>query len=200
MHATGRIAATATVVGVCALLPASAALAAEAEGCQGSVQSLMADGSSLDSATAPGAGGTADDPLVIDPDGSIAWEGSTDVAITSGTWSVTVGGVPFRSGDVDNADGDTSGSGVVDLAGAPDPVQWVLTTNARIPVEGSMSGPEGTCTASGYLAGTGGSPISSPVFIAGAGLAAFGALGVVLMAVGTKAGAAGAAAAGGAGA
>lgn len=199
MHATGRIAATATVVGVIALLPGSAALAAQAEGCQGSVQSVMADGSPLDSASAPGEGGTAGDPLVIDPEGSIAWEGSTSTAITSGTWSVTVGGVPFRSGDIDNADGDTSGSGVVDLAGAPAPVRWVLTTNAKIPVEGSMSGPEGTCTASGYLAGTGGSPLSSPVFLAGAGLAAVGALGVVIMAVGTKAGAA-AAAGGGAGA
>jgi hypothetical protein len=178
------------VIGGLALLPVPAALAADATGCSGTVQSLTADGAPLDQAAAPGEGGTANDPLVIDPNGSIAWEGSTDVAITSGSWSVSLGGVPFRSGEVDNADGTTSGAGTVDLAGAPAPVQWVLTSNARIPVSGSMTGPEGTCTASGYLAGTGGSTIASPAFLAGAGLAAFGALGVLAMALGTKAGAA----------
>lgn len=182
-----QVLAAGAVIGSLALLPVPAALAADASGCSGTVQSLTADGTPLDQAAAPGAGATANDPLVVDPAGSVAWEGSTDVAITSGTWSVTLGGIPFRSGDVDNAAGTTSGSGTVDLAGAPAPVQWVMTSNAKIPISGSVTGPEGTCTASGYLAGTGGSPISSPAFIAGAGLAAFGALGVLAMALGTKA-------------
>lgn len=170
--ALAAMAATAPLL----LLPVTAAFAADAAGCTGSVQSLMADGSPLDTASAPGAGGTESDPLVIDPQGSVAWEGSTNAAITSGTWSVTVGGLPFLSGEVDNPDGDTSGSGTVDLAGAPAPAQWVLQSNARIPVAGQMSGPDGTCTGGGFIAGTGGSPISSPIFIAGAGLAVAGVL------------------------
>lgn len=182
--------AAGAVIGGLALIPVPAALAADATGCSGTVQSFTTDGAALDQAAAPGEGGTANDPLVIDPTGSVAWEGSTDVAITSGSWSVSLGGVPFRSGDIDNADGTTSASGTVDLAGAPAPVQWVLTSNARIPVSGSITGPEGTCTASGYLAGTGGSVITSPAFLTGAGLAAFGLLGVLAMALGTKASAA----------
>ena len=35
----------------------------------------------------PAPGGTENDPLVIDPKGSVAWQGSTDVAITSGRWA-----------------------------------------------------------------------------------------------------------------
>jgi hypothetical protein len=168
-------------------LPVSAAHAAEASGCSGSVQSLMADGSALDTASAPGIGGTQDKPLVIDPKGSVMWQGATDTAITSGTWSVTVMGVPFRSGDIDNADGTTTGSGTVDLASAPAPVQWLLQTKAKIPVSGTMSGSGGNCSASGYLAGSGSAPLTSPVFLAGAGFAVLGALLALWMLLGTKA-------------
>lgn len=124
---------------------------------------------------------------MVDPEGSVAWEGSTDAAIISGTWSVTVMGVPFLSGDVDNAAGDTASSGVVDLAGAPAPVQWVLVTNAKIPVSGEMTGAGGSCVGSGFIAGTGGSPTSSPIFYAGAGFAIIGLAMFAGVAMGTKA-------------
>lgn len=187
MQRSIRILAAAAAVCAAAAMPASTALAADATGCSGSAQSLMADGSTLDSAEAPGGGATADDPLVIDPAGTIAWEGSTDVPITSGTWSVSVMGVPFLSGTVDSPEARTTGSGTVDLAAAPAPVQWVLQTQAKIPVSGSMSGPEGTCTGSGYVAGLGSSPMTSPVFYAGAAFAGLGALMALWLLLGTKA-------------
>ena len=136
----------------------------------------MADGSSLDRAEAPGEGGTASDPLVIDPQGSVAWEGSTTSVITGGSWADWVGGVPVMSGTADNADGKTSASGEVDLAGALAPVQWILQTNALIPVDGELTGSGGSCTGSGYIAGTGGGTFTSPVFLGGAGISALGVI------------------------
>ena len=44
------------------------------------------------------------------------------------------------SGTADNADGTTSADGVVDLADTLAPVQWLLQTNALIPVSGQLSG------------------------------------------------------------
>lgn len=117
----------------------------------------------------------------------MAWEGSTDTAITSGSWAVAGRWHPFLSGTVDNGDGLTSSSGVVDLASAPAPVQWVFVTNARFPVAGEMTGPEGSCNRSGYIAGTGGSPTSSPVFYTGLGFIGLGLAMAITMVVATKA-------------
>lgn len=173
--------------GLIMIVPASAALAANATGCQGSVQSRLADGTDLDRAAAPGAGGTAADPLVIDPAGSVAWEGSTDAVITGGSWSVSVGGIPVLSGTADNAEGATSASGVVELDGTLAPVQWILQTNALIPVSGDLTGSGGTCAGDGYIAGTGAGTFTSPVFLAGAGFAAVGVILALGMMAATKA-------------
>lgn len=199
MRISRRVVAALSVVGLGVVLPAAAALAADATGCSGSVTSMMADGSELDSATAPGAGGTASDPLVIDPAGSVAWEGSTDSVITNGTWAVRVGGVQVKSGTADNAEGKTSASGTVDLADTLAPVQWILQTNAKVPVDGELTGQGGTCTGSGYVAGTGAGTFTSPVFLGGAALAGLGVIGAIAMAASTKATAAAGAAAGASG-
>lgn len=182
-----RALAAAGAAALIMMIPASAALAADASGCSGSVESRLADGSSLDRASAPGPGGTASDPLVIDPQGSVAWEGSTESVITGGSWSVRVGGVPVLSGTADNADGATAASGVVDLAGALAPVQWVLQTNALIPVDGELTGSGGTCSGSGYIAGTGGGMFTSPIFLAGAGFTTLGAILAIGLFAATKA-------------
>jgi hypothetical protein len=177
MRRAGRVLAAAGAAALVMIIPASAAIAANATGCSGSVQSQLADGQPLDYASAPGEGGTATDPLVVDPTGAVAWEGSTDSVITNGTWSVQVGGVTILSGTADNADGKTSADGVVELSDALAPVQWILQTNALIPVSGQLSGSGGTCSGDGYIAGTGGGTFTSPVFLAGAG---FTGLAVIL--------------------
>lgn len=165
-------------------LPASVAVAAEAEGCSGEVVSRSADGTELDRASAPGSGGSADDPLNIDSDGVVDWTGQTTAVITDATWSVTIMGLPFLSGSFDNADGETGSSGTTDLSAMPAPVDWLLKGDVKIPVSGSITGTGGTCSGSGYISGTG-SPTSAPMFYAGIAFVAVGAVIVVWTIAGT---------------
>jgi len=174
------------------LIPASAAWAADATGCSGSVESFRADGTSLDMANLPGEGGTASDPFVIDPDGSVLWSGSTDELITDGSWAVRIGGVQVLSGEAPNGEQTQSAEGEVDLSGVVvTPVAWLMQTSARVPVEGELTGNGGTCAGSGYIAGAGGSTLTSPITLAGAGLTVLGAAMIIGVSVGTKAVAAG---------
>lgn len=178
---------TAIMIAVAALslgLPASAASAAQADGCSGEVVSRASDGAELDRAAAPGAGGTSDDPFTIDGQGTVDWRGQTDAVITDATWSVTIMGLPFLRGSFDNADGLTSNEGTTDLSSLPGPVSWFLKGDVVIPVSGSITGTGGTCTGSGFIGGTG-SPTSSPIFYAGVVFVAVGALLAVWTVAGT---------------
>jgi hypothetical protein len=190
-----RIAAAVGAAAILTIVPLSAAMAADATGCSGSVTSYAANGDALGTATAPGAGGTQDDPLPIDTAGAVAWDGSTDEVITNGTWSVSAMGATLFSGSFENAEGSTTSTGRKDLAELPQQVAWALKGDMLIPVSGSITGTGGSCTAEGYITGTG-SPISSPMFYAGAGLAVVGIALAGGVLAGTKV-AAGAAAAGG---
>lgn len=182
--AWGRI-ATAVAVAVLALVPtAPAAMAADASGCSGSAVSRDAGGTVLDVARAPGSGGTQSDPFVADPAGTVAWAGSTATPITSGTWSVSVMGIPFRSGDVSNSEGTTKAAGVQDMAALPAPVRWVLQGSMVIPVSGTVSGAGGTCTASGFVTGVG-APVGTPMFWSGLALSLLGLALLVWMWAGT---------------
>lgn len=175
-------------------LPVSAAWAADATGCSGSVVSKDAAGVVIGRASAPGDGGTQADPLPIDPQGTVAWKGSTDTVITDANWSVSIMGVTALSGTFANDEGLDASAGVQDLAALPSGVTWALQGSQVIPVAGSISGSGGSCTAEGYLTGTG-SPTSSPMFYAGVGAAVVGAGLAIGVIAGTKA-AAGSAAAG----
>lgn len=156
-------------------LPTAVALAAEADGCSGEVVSRSADGAELDRAVAPGDGGTLAAPLVIDGGGVVDWRGETDAVIADATWSVSIMGLPFLNGSFDNADGLTASEGTTDLSTLPAPVAWLLKGDVKIPVSGSVTGTAGTCTASGYVTGTG-SPTSAPMFYAGVAFVALGAI------------------------
>jgi len=170
-----------------AALPAGPAVAADATGCSGTAQSLSADGTVIDEASAPGQGGTQSNPFIVDPGGSVRYEGTIDEAITSGEWSVTVMGLPFMSGPIDNPAGDTASAGEVDVSTTAAPVQWVLSTSALVPVSGEMSGEGGSCVGSGFIAGTGDGTTSSPVFYAGAGFVLIGLAMFAGVFMGTKA-------------
>jgi hypothetical protein len=178
-----RFALIAATASMAMALPVSAALAADARGCSGTVVSLDSAEDELGRAEAPGAGGTSSDPLPVDTAGTVAWKGSTDATITDATWSVSAMGVSFLSGTFANAEGLTSSEGVQNLAELPDQIAWLLTGDMVVPVSGSISGTGGSCSASGYVTGTG-SPTSSPIFYAGAGAAVLG----VAMAAGVFAG------------
>ncbi len=195
MNGPGRFLTLAGAVAAVVAFPAAAS-AAEADGCSGTFTSKDASGLTLDTASAPGAGATQSAPLRVDPGGSVEWSGSTDAVITDGTWSVTVAGVPFLSGQFANGDGTTTRSGVQDLSGLPGPATWALQGAMVIPVSGTITGSGGSCDASGWITGTG-SPTSSPIFFLGAGLGVVGLLMGSAVVAGTKVVAGGAAAAGG---
>ena len=197
-----RILGMGAAIGAAALafsLPISAAMAADATGCSGSVVSLDSSGAQIGNASAPGEGGTQADPLPIDINGTIAWKGSTDAVITDATWSVSALGVSFLSGTFANTEKLDAAAGVVDLSTVQSSLAWLLKGSMVIPVAGTITGTGGSCSAEGFVSGTG-SPTSSPMFFAGVGAAVVGvglAVGVI---AGTKAaGAAGAASAAGAG-
>jgi hypothetical protein len=187
MRVVPKVAAGVAVAVLALGLPVTAALAADATGCSGSVESFAADGSPLDSTTVPGDRGTQSAPFVIDPDGTVAWEGQTDAVITNATWSVRIGGVPVLGGTYGNDEGTSSAEGVITMSETLAPVSWVLTTAAVIPVDGSITGTGGACEGSGYIAGTGGGTLSSPVFYAGVGFAAVGIAMAAGVAIATKA-------------
>jgi hypothetical protein len=144
-----------------------------------------ADGAKLDAATAPGAGATADKPLKLDPAGSVAWKGSTTTAITGATWSVSALGVTLLSGEAANAEKKTSAEGTTDLSTIP-VLKVLLSGSTKIPVSGTFSGTGGSCTASGYISGTG-SLTGAPLFWAGSVLALLGLLLGASVLTGTKA-------------
>lgn len=166
------------------VVPIPIAMAAEADGCSGEVSSFAADGTELDRASGPGPGATSDEPLLIDPEGTVVWSGETNAVITDAEWSVTIMGVPFLSGSTENSDGLTAAEGTTDLSTIPSPAKLLLKGDVKIPVSGSFTGSGGACTGSGYISGTG-SPTSAPMFYAGIGFAAIGAAFIVWTIAGT---------------
>jgi hypothetical protein len=174
------------VVGFSLAFPASAAFAADATGCSGSVVSSDGAGKEIGTAAAPGEGGTQAKPLPIDTAGSVAWKGSTDTVITNGSWSVTIAGAPFLSGEFANTDGATTSDGVQDMSSLPSLLASVLTNKMVVPVAGEITGTGGSCSASGYITGVA-APTSSPVFYAGAVVGGIGVAMAVGVIVGTKA-------------
>ncbi len=165
-------------------IPATTAVAAEAEGCTGQVVTFSADGTELDRALGPGEGGTLSDPLVVDAEGVAEWGGSTNAVITDAQWSVTIMGLPFKSGSTDNSEGLSESQGSIEMSSMPAPAKLLLKGDVKIPVSGTFSGEAGTCTGSGYITGTG-SPTSAPLFYAGIGFAAIGAALIVWTVAGT---------------
>jgi hypothetical protein len=133
--------------------PTSAAFAADASGCSGSVQSYDASGEKLGAASAPGKGGTQSNPLPIDAAGTVKWTGSTEGTITDGSWSVSVMGLPVLKGAVTNPDGMNQASGTQDVSAISGTVAWLLKGDQVVPVSGDVTGTGGSCSASGYITG-----------------------------------------------
>jgi hypothetical protein len=150
--------------------PAGAAITGP---CTLNALSTDADGTDLDELEGPG---TSDplSPFDLDRKGKVAWTG-TGPAITTGTYQVTVYGVPvpIMSGDIDNADGKTSADGVIVVADFL-PIDIVGTFE----VSGSVSGEGGSCSGSAWVR-LDGNPLTTVPGLVGIGLAAVGLLGVL---------------------
>lgn len=139
----------------------------------------------LNALSEDGAGGELDElegPGVADPmnpfdiasDGRVGWTG-TGPAVTSGTYSVSIYGVPvpFLSGDVDNPEGRTEADGVI-VIGDILPIDVVGTFE----VSGSISGDGGSCSGSAWVR-LDGEPLTSVPGLVGIGAAVVGLLGVL---------------------
>jgi hypothetical protein len=167
----GRRMTVAVIAGLMvAAVPVGAALGADATGCSGAATSFDSTGAPLDQVSAPGAGGTADDPFVVDLEGTVAWEGSTEVVFQDGSWSVTAAGVPIRSGDIGaNEDGVTTKSGTYDAADLPAITRYYLDGKVIVPVYVEMNASPGFCSATVYLT-TDQPPAFTPMWLTGLAL------------------------------
>jgi hypothetical protein len=132
--------------------------------------STDAGGTDLDELAGPGTSEPTI-PFDVDRSGKVAWTG-TGPAITTGSWQISIYGVPLPvlSGSIDNPDGQTSADGVV-LVGDILPVDIVGTFE----VSGSVSGDGGSCSGSAWVR-VDGNPLTSIPGIAGIGLGIVGLL------------------------
>lgn len=136
---------------ILAAVPVGAALGADATGCSGSAVSSDADGNLLDKMSAPGSRGTFDEPFVVDLDGTVSWQGSTPVALQDGSWSVTVGGFPVASGDMQNGEAVTTKSGDSEISELPAAAKAPLEGQQKVPVVVDISTATGDCSATIYV-------------------------------------------------
>jgi len=137
---------------VLAAVPVGAALGADATGCSGSATSFDSTGAPLDQVSAPGQGGTYDDPFVVDLEGTVAWEGSTEVVFQNGSWSVTTSSLPIASGDIGaNEDAVTTKSGTYNVSELPWIARYYLDGKAIVPVSVEMNASPGFCSGTVYL-------------------------------------------------
>ncbi len=137
--------------------------AADAKGCSGSGTSFDADNKQLDTASAPGPGGTKEHPFEVDPDGHVQYEYDIQGEIASGKWSVKLLG-PISFGD-DIADDEPS------TGGGDEPMESYLKPGGistfvgliKTDIEIKNQGGATVCTFSGYIK-IGGSLLESPIF------------------------------------
>jgi hypothetical protein len=154
---------------------AGVALGADASGCQGSATSATASGQEIQTVTAPGSGATQEDPFLVDFDGPVSWEGSSEAVIANGSW--TVRAMPFTfTGEVTNSSGATTANGTV----TPDEyLPFAIPGLVRVTVD--LAGEGGAaCSVSGWIQFSG-NPLSSPAGWVALGLTALGGIGMLVL-------------------
>lgn len=134
-------------------------------GCTVTLTSIDANGETIDTASGPGSGGTADDPLLIDWDGVVSWESDAGSQVfLNHEWQTFVFNVPtpVRGGDPNEGEG-TTGSGTAAVGeNAP------FRITGLYHVSGEINGDEGAhCDGSGYFKLTG-DPLGTIPFFLGA--------------------------------
>ena len=152
-----RLLRTWSVVAVVALaflvFAAPSAGAANADGCSGSGVSFDGDGLQIDSASAPGRGGTKDDPFDVTSDGEVQYDYDVQSPVAGGTWKVKIdtGLFPISFGGDVSDSSEQSGSGVEQLKDRLQ-VGGFAPLTGLLKVDIEATGPSGgTCTVSGWL-------------------------------------------------
>lgn len=118
-------------------------------GCSLTITSTDASGATIDTASGPGSGATQSDPLMIDWEGSVSWNGSSgETVFNNHGWQVYVYRVPspVRGGHENDAD-ETVGSGSAGVGeNAP------FRTTGLYHVSGDIKGDGGAeCSGSAWL-------------------------------------------------
>lgn len=181
----GRVAAAVLAAGFLAIPTVSPAFAADASGCSGVASSSDEHGTKIDNVTAPGPGGTAEDPFEVDLNGPVSWSGETTSVIKNGSWKVSIGGVPI-SGSFENDEGNRTGNGTETVADRiPGLLAVFLQGGQKLLVTVDITGSGGQCAATVWIKNVGSSATASPMWFAGIGMAVLGLLGLVWMVSGT---------------
>lgn len=109
--------------------------------------SLDASGATIDSIQSGADDATQADPFITDWDGSVDYDGSSQIAMVNNAWHVDVFGIPtpLRDSDDNTAD-ERDGSGTV---GVSDNAPFRFT--GLYFVSGSITGSGGTCEGSGWI-------------------------------------------------
>jgi len=142
-------------------------------GCTGSATSTDADGTKLDTAYAPGSGGTKSDPFLVDADGTVDYEGTTPTVFHDHSWHVDVSGIAVKDGSSDNGTNQSATSGTEQV---DDYVPVKVVGLYR--VSGGITADEGSCSGSAWIKVVG-SPVGTVGWIAGVVLTILGAGGIV---------------------
>ena len=136
--------------------------------CTLTVESKDASGNVISTATHNGPGGTRDNPLIVDPNGTVTWTGSTGGSVKDGTYHVEIFGVPTPLQGPINSSGSTA-SGSVNLGDIlPFDLVGLIYVSGGVNVGGSPY-----CEGSGWIS-LRGDPVGTPGFVGGAGLALVG--------------------------
>lgn len=140
-------------------------------GCDVTLTSMDAGGGTIDTASGPGAGGTQDDPFLVDWEGTVSWQSSSGSQVfLNHAWQVFVFNVPtpVRGGDPNEGEA-TTGSGTA-AVGANAPFRFTGLYH----VSGEINGDEGAhCDGNGYFKLIG-DPLGTIPFFLGAALVLIG--------------------------
>jgi hypothetical protein len=160
------------------LLPSGAA-AFPLTTCTLTVTSTDATGKTIATATAGADDSTMTNPLLVDWDGTVTWQGTSGAnALKNNSWHVDVFMVPtpLRGGDA-NDKANKVGNGTTSVR-ANAPFQFT----GLYYVSGEFTGDGGSCAGSGWFKLTGNPASTIPFWIA----AVIGLLGLVLLALGLR--------------
>ena len=171
MRSTLRRLAVIALPALVLLLPASAS-AFPVTNCTIKLTSVDAGGATIDTATVGDADGTQANPLLVDWDGSVEWDGSTGpLVIKDSRWSISLFYVPTpESGGEANEDGDKGGDGTVRIS-----EDLPFRVTGLYFVTGQISGTGGGCDGSGWINVTG-DPFGTVPFWIGIGMTVVGVL------------------------
>jgi len=169
-----KVAAGAAVALVLLVVGATTAGAAELDGgCKGSGVSKDGNGKQLDTASAPGQGGTKDDPFLVTQDGTVDYQGTSPTVFHNHSWHVDISGATVKSGGSRNGTNQAGTSGTVQ-------VDDYLPVNAvgLYRATGGITADEGSCSGSAWIKVVG-SPVGTIAWIVGLVTTVLGAAGIV---------------------